>query len=90
MLAVAQMVRAAGCGPAGREFESRRSTQYLTGVFPMFIKLEDAIEIVMDLARENVIGEEYISKDLGMRAVREDQLEAIKVVEDHFTNNVWG
>ena len=56
----------------------------------MFIKLEDAIEIVMDLARENVIGEEYISEDEEMRPVREDQLEAIKVVEDHFTNNVWG
>jgi len=56
----------------------------------MFIKLEDAIEIVMDLARENVIEDYYAREDEGMRAVREDQLEAIAVVEDHFTNNVWG
>jgi hypothetical protein len=55
----------------------------------MFIKLEDAIEIVMDLARQNVIEEHYADEDKGMRAMREQQQEAIGVVEDHFTNNVW-
>lgn len=45
--------------------------------------LEEAIEIVMDLARENVVDQRELPD------IYKQQMEAIAVVEDHFVNTVW-
>lgn len=56
----------------------------------MFIKLEDAIEIVMSLAAENVISEHEASQDAEVLVpMREQQLAALGTVEDFFVNNVF-
>jgi len=52
------------------------------------MRIEDAIEIVMSLARENVL-EERQCDDEQMVADRLEQLEAIGTVEDFFTNVVF-
>jgi hypothetical protein len=47
------------------------------------MKLEQAIEIVLELARQNIID------DPDMREESEKQTEATNVVEDFFVNNVF-
>ena len=47
------------------------------------MKLEDAIEIVLELARQNIID------DPEMQEESEKQIEATNVVEDFFVNNVF-
>jgi len=55
-----------------------------------FIKLEDAIEIVMTLASENVISEHKALNDAEVLVpMREQQLAAIDTVQDFFVNNVF-
>ena len=51
----------------------------------MFVKLERAIEVVLDLARENVVGEGDAA-DNDMVQAREEQVSSIEIVEDFFTN----
>jgi hypothetical protein len=52
--------------------------------------LEDAIEIVMTLASDNVLDEDEASQDPEILVPeREKQLEAIDVVHDFFVNNVF-
>ena len=51
----------------------------------MFVNLEDAIEIVLELARQNVLEPDG---DANLEAECERQLEAIRTVEDFFANNV--
>ena len=55
----------------------------------MLSNLEEAIGIVMDLARENVIEEHYADEDEGMLAMRKQQLAAIDTVEEFFNNQVF-
>ena len=52
----------------------------------MFVKLERAIEVVLDLARENVVGEGDAA-DNDMVQAREEQVSSIETVEDFFTNH---
>ena len=53
----------------------------------MFVSIEDAIEIVLDLADSAVISEREAMQDSEILGpMREKQLEAIRVLEDHFTN----
>ena len=52
------------------------------------MKIEEAIEIVMSLARENVLEERQCDNEQ-MIAARLEQLEAIGTVEDFFTNVVF-
>lgn len=51
------------------------------------MQLEKAIEIVMDLAKQNLIDKDADTTEL--QTERMKQLEAIDVVEDHFVNVVW-
>ena len=48
---------------------------------------EDAFQIVMDLARKNIIGEH--EADLILDAERRRQVEAYKTVEDFAVNNIF-
>ena len=50
----------------------------------MFVKLERAMEVVLDLARENVLDEADTDND--MVQAREEQVSSIEIVEDFFTN----
>lgn len=47
------------------------------------MKLEEAIELVLELARQNIID------DPNMQEESEKQTEATNVVEDFFVNNVF-
>jgi hypothetical protein len=47
------------------------------------MKLEEAIELVLELARQNIID------DPDMQEESEKQTEATNVVEDFFVNNVF-
>jgi hypothetical protein len=56
----------------------------------MFVKLEDAIEIVMTLASENIISEHEALNDAEVLVpMREQQLAALDTVQDFFVNNVF-
>lgn len=55
----------------------------------MFIKLEEAIEIVIGLARENIL-EERQCDDEEMVEGREKQIAAVDTIEDYFINHVFG
>lgn len=55
----------------------------------MFMSLEDAIELVLELASQNVLNEDQVQNDGELKAEREKQLTAIGTVEDFFTNNVF-
>jgi hypothetical protein len=55
----------------------------------MTIDLEEAIEIVIALASESVIGDDVLANDPHLEYERDHQQEAIKTVEDFFTNNVF-
>jgi len=54
-----------------------------------FVTVEDAIEIVLELARENTIDKSssYIENDMGETAVKQNA--AINTIEDFFTNVVF-
>jgi hypothetical protein len=55
-----------------------------------FMKVEDAIEIVMTLASENVISEAEAMNDSEVLVpMREEQLLALDTVQDFFMNNVF-
>ena len=51
--------------------------------------LEEAIEIVIALASESVIGDDLLANDPHLESERDNQQEAINTVEDFFTNNVF-
>ena len=51
--------------------------------------IEEAIEIVMALASKSVIGDDVLANDPHLEYERDHQQEAIKTVEDFFTNNVF-
>jgi hypothetical protein len=51
--------------------------------------LEEAIEIVIALASESVIGDDLLTNDPHLESERDYQQEAINTVEDFFTNNVF-
>ena len=56
-----------------------------------FMKLEDAIEIVVSLASENVLEECEVSQDPEILAPeREKQLTAIALVQEFFVSNAAG
>jgi len=51
----------------------------------MFVRLERAVEVVLSLAHDNVIGEiEAANNDLS--EYRKDQIACVDTVEDFFTN----
>ena len=52
----------------------------------MGVTLERAIEVVLDLAKENVLSEGDNS-DNELETWREEQLNSINIVEDFFTNH---
>ena len=54
----------------------------------MFVKLEDAIETVLDLAKENVI-DPRDARDNDMPLEHERQQACIDTVEDFFVNHVF-
>lgn len=54
------------------------------------MKLEAAVEIVMSLARENVLDDKEVLEDPELfSGVQKTQQEAIATVEDFFVNNVF-
>lgn len=52
----------------------------------MFINLEDALVIVLELAQQSVLDEGLVNSP-ELEAERERQLEACRVVEDHIVNH---
>jgi hypothetical protein len=48
------------------------------------ITLERAVEIVLELARGNII------EDPDLDDINAEQVEAVNTVEDFFVNHVWG
>lgn len=52
--------------------------------------LESAFEIVLDLAEQNVMLEEYCDGDEEMLAQREEQIAAVKIVTDYTNKHIWG
>jgi hypothetical protein len=54
-----------------------------------FVKLEQAIDIVIELARENTIDKSssYVENDMGDTAAKQNA--AIDTIEDFFTNVVF-
>jgi hypothetical protein len=48
------------------------------------MKIENAIEIVLESVRENTVGSDGMLTDNG-----KEQLQAANVVEDFFVNKVW-
>ena len=53
------------------------------------MRIAVAFEIVMDLARENVIEPHYAEQDEALSEMREKQLEALDMVDYFFTNNMF-
>mgnify|MGYP003646500283 CR=1 FL=1 len=53
-----------------------------------FMKLEEAVDIVMELATESVIGDEIIANDTLAADEKIRQETAIATVEDFFVNNL--
>jgi hypothetical protein len=53
------------------------------------IKIEDAIEIVLALARENILEDEQVAGDHDLKAEQKKQMEAVNTVEDFFVNVVF-
>jgi hypothetical protein len=53
-----------------------------------FMKLEEAVDIVMELATESVIGDEIIANDTHLADEKIRQETAIATVEDFFVNNL--
>lgn len=51
-----------------------------------YLRVEDAIEIVLELARENIIEETNL--DEGLEFEKEKQTVACDVIQDYFVNNV--
>ena len=56
----------------------------------MFVKLDRAIEVVMDLARENVLTEGDVNDGEDLEEAREEQLASIDTVDDFFANYLDG
>jgi hypothetical protein len=54
-----------------------------------FIKLEEAVDIVMKLATENVLDDGIIANDPHLLDEQARQETAIATVEDFFVNNVF-
>ena len=50
-----------------------------------FVKLEHAMEIVLELASQNIISE-VVAKAEGLEEYRKEQVDSIKTIEDFFTN----
>ena len=63
--------------------------EYFTSNNPEFMKLELAIEVVLDLARENQLSEHDTDGDDKLEREQQKQETAIGTVEDFFTNNVF-
>ena len=54
-----------------------------------FMKLEEAVEIVMELATDNVLDDSIIANDPHLSDEQARQKTAIATVEDFFVNNVF-
>lgn len=54
-----------------------------------FMKLEEAIEIVLELAADNVLDDSIIANDPHLSDEQARQKTAIATVEDFFVNNVF-
>ena len=54
-----------------------------------FMKLEDAVDIVMELATGNVLGDDIIANDPHLLDEQARQETAIATVEDFLVNNVF-
>jgi hypothetical protein len=52
--------------------------------------IEDAIDLVLELANQSVLAEEDCDNEVALLKGRLAQLEAIATVEDFFTNVVFG
>lgn len=54
----------------------------------MFVKMDRAIELVLELARESIISEQEASQDHEvLNPIRLEQIAACDTLEDFFTNN---
>jgi len=53
------------------------------------MELHDAIEIVMELAKESVLDEDMVMDCPDLEMERDEQKEAINTVHDFFVNNVF-
>jgi len=54
-----------------------------------FMKLDEAVEIVMELATDNVLDDSIIANDPHLSDEQARQETAIATVEDFFVNNVF-
>tara|TARA_Y100001934_G_C12240343_1_gene719974 strand:+ start:206 stop:397 length:192 start_codon:yes stop_codon:yes gene_type:complete len=54
-----------------------------------FMKLEEAVDIVMELATDNVLDDSIIANDPHLSDEQARQQTAIATVEDFFVNNVF-
>jgi len=54
------------------------------------MKIEEAIEIVLALARQNILSEEDAEQDDGLQLQRINQIEATDTIEDFFVNTIFG
>jgi len=51
--------------------------------------LEEAADIVLQLAQENVLSDDDVMNDPDLQEQQERQQDAVNVVHDHFVNTVW-
>ena len=64
------------------------ATSFGDKIIMEFMKLEEAVDIVMELATESVIGDEIIANDTLAADEKIRQETAIATVEDFFVNNL--
>jgi hypothetical protein len=64
-------------------------TTHLKGEMMTFMKLDEAIEIVLELATDNVLDDGIIANDPHLSDEQARQETAIATVEDFFVNNVF-
>jgi hypothetical protein len=54
-----------------------------------FIKIEEAVDVVIQLAQDGMIEDHVLTNDPHLRKSQEYQQAAIDTVHDFFTNNVF-
>lgn len=53
------------------------------------MQLEDAVDIVMELAQQGVLEDDQVSNDQVRLDMQQQQQEAVNTVHDFFVNNIF-